>query len=124
MIRIFRHFSSFSISFSKQHIHIYEKQEFKKDVPRQCARCGLANICASTCTRFQPFIDLLTRRHPTVLFLHSFSLCLLFFFFIGYIVSISKESAAFLHNRLGGSGLEKPRRTTNFVITQNKGKPD
>jgi len=57
-------------------------------------------------------------------FFSTLSLCVFYFFFIGYIVSISKESAAFLHNRLGGSGLEKPRRTTNFVITQNKGKPD
>lgn len=77
---------------SQSSIHIYEKQESKKDVP--CAKYGLANICAGTCTRFQPFIDLLTRRHPTVLFLHSLSLCLLFFYRL-YCVNIKRVSRVF-----------------------------
>lgn len=107
---------------SQSNIHIYERQESKKGRPCRRARCGLANICAGTCT---PFIDLLTRRHPTVPFLST--LCSqyfpFFFFFlpIGDIVSISKESAALSHNRLKRRFPKKLRRAANFVIMQNKG---
>lgn len=42
-----------------------------------------------------------------------------FYFFIGYIVSISKESAAFLHNRSGG---ERPRKAwTDHEFRNNAG---
>lgn len=50
---------------------------------------------------FQPFIDLLTHRHPIVLF---FRFLFLFFSLTGDIVSVSKESAALSHNRSASTG--------------------
>lgn len=46
---------------------------------------------------FQPFIDLLTRRHPTVLFLHSLSLflCVFYFFHRLYCVDIKRVGRVF-----------------------------
>jgi len=82
----------------------------KRTCPADVQGADLQIFARARAHVFQPFIDLLTRRHPTVLFLHSLSLSLcVFYFFIVYIVSISKESATFLHNR---SGEERSRKAS------------
>lgn len=134
-------FNPFSISLSKRRIHIYERQESKKDsrAPSPTCKVRACKYLRGHVHTFQPFIDLLTRRHRrpsffSVLLSFSFYITLslsiwmcvcvcvtrlrflifpCFFSYRRYCVEISKESAARLsHNRAsdgGDAGLDKPR---------------
>jgi len=107
-------------SLSQNGIHIYERQESKKEAPRRRARCGLANICADTCTRFNP---LSTCWHAGIraFFLSSSPLTLSFsiFLFTGAdVASLSKELIAliemglFFMNFVTSRGTKPAERST------------
>jgi len=68
----------------------------KRTCPADVQGADLQIFARARAHVFQPFIDLLTRRHPTVLFLHSLSLslCLLFFYRL-YCVDIKRVSHVF-----------------------------
>lgn len=102
-------FNPFSISLSKRHIHIYERQESKKDsrAPSPTCKVRACKYLRGHVHTFQPFIDLLTRRHPRPSFFSAvLSLCVcvrmrlcvcvfaffLFFFSVDDIVSRYQKS--------------------------------
>lgn len=70
-------FNPFSISFSKRHSYLRKARVQKGRAPPTCKVRACKYLRGHVHT-FQPFIDLLTRRHPSVLSLHPLSVPSLF----------------------------------------------
>lgn len=90
-----RPFNPFSISFSKRHPYLRKARVQKgRTPPPPVCKVRACKYLRGHVHTFQPFIDLLTRRHPTVLF-RLRPLCLFFSFYRRYCVDIKRVSRAF-----------------------------
>lgn len=117
-------FNPFPISLVQSDIHYLRRARVQKGrVPhRSCARCGLANICAGTCTRFNPLstcwhtgIRIVLFSRLLCVFLHFL---LLFFLLSAILCRYQKSQPRF---RI----IDRPRRATNSVINaRNKDELD